>query len=223
MSNFDARSATRAPESALPEGFVYLDEALSGVAWDAKYATRDNFTGQVVDGYASNRVALAQKMVGPLSRARDLAAGAGYGLLVWDAARPQRAVDCFAAWAALSEDNRTRARHYPNLKRSQLFELGYIARRSGHSSGRAIDLTLTGARSGRALDMGGCFDLMDERSHHGAAGLTPAQALNRAALRDIMCACGFADYQNEWWHYSLIDEPFPGQYFDFIICGEPRA
>jgi D-alanyl-D-alanine dipeptidase len=203
----------------LPEGFVYLDEAVPGVYWDAKYASSDNFTGAPVDGYAGNRVALSKAMAKSLAKARDLAAEKGLRLLVWDAARPQRAVDRFIEWSGEPEDGATRSEHYPNLKKAQLFREGYIARRSGHTRGAAVDLTLLDG-SGEPLDMGGGFDLMDERSHHGAKGLTIAQERNRETLKSLMAKAGLKSYEAEWWHYSLKDEPFPSEYFDFVIGGE---
>lgn len=209
-------------DCALPDGFVYLDEAIPGVLWDAKYASEDNFTGAPVDGYQANRIACSQKMIPALEAARELAAGQGCLLLVWDAARPQRAVDAFARWADQLEDGKTQETHYPKLSRGQLFSQGYIARRSGHSRGAAVDLTLVSIESGLELDMGGIFDLMDKKSHHGAKGLTAQQRANRKALRSIMERSGFSAYSNEWWHYSLNVEPFPGQYFDFIIGGTVR-
>lgn len=204
----------------LPEGFIYLDEAVSGVYWDAKYASPDNFTGAPVDGYEANRVACSEQMAAALKQARDLAARQGLRLLIWDAARPQRAVDRFVEWSKQPEDGKTRAAHYPNLKKTRLFSQGYVARRSGHSRGAAVDLTLLD-QSGEALDMGGAFDLMDPISHHGARGLTKEQRENRRTLRVLMEACGFKAYKNEWWHYSLKSEPFPGEYFDFAIGGKP--
>lgn len=206
----------------LPEGFVYLDEAVSGVRWDAKYAGSDNFTGAPVDGYAGNRVACSKAMAKALEKARDLAAEKGLSLLVWDAARPQRAVDRFVAWSQQPEDGKTRREHYPNLKKTQLFREGYIARRSGHTRGAAVDLTLVDS-NGTPLDMGGGFDLMDEKSHHGAKGLSKAQRENRNMLKALMAEAGLKSYEAEWWHYSLEDEPFPGQYFDFIIGGEAKG
>jgi D-alanyl-D-alanine dipeptidase len=203
----------------LPEGFVYLDEAVPGVSWDAKYASDDNFTGAPVDGYSANRVACSQAMAEALTKARDLAAEQGLSLLVWDAARPQRAVDRFVEWSQQPEDGKTQAEHYPNLKKTQLFKEGYIARRSGHTRGAAVDLTLMDS-SGTPLDMGGGFDLMDEKSHHGAKGLTKAQRQNRKTLKKLMAGAGLKSYEAEWWHYSLEDEPFPGEYFDFVIGGE---
>jgi D-alanyl-D-alanine dipeptidase len=203
----------------LPEGFVYLDEAVPGVYWDAKYASSDNFTDAPVDGYAANRIALSEKLAASLIKARDEAAKKGLYLLVWDAARPQRAVDRFVEWAREPENGATRETHYPNLQKSQLFREGYIATRSAHTRGAAVDLTLVD-ESGEMLDMGGGFDLMDEKSHHGAKGLTPEQAENRLLLKKLMRSAGFVAYSNEWWHYSLAREPFPGEYFDFVIGGD---
>lgn len=221
---YDANMPAEADEMeyALPEGFVYLDEAIEGVLWDAKYSTEDNFIGSVVDGYQSNRIACAKKMIPALIEARDLAQEKGYQLLIWDAARPQRAVDHFVSWAAEPEDGKSKEQHYPNIKKAQLFQKGYVAKRSGHSRGAAVDLTLVDAETGEAIDMGGAFDLMDKRSHHGAKGLTKQQTANRNALKSIMKQSGFSPYSNEWWHYTLNNEPFPGQYFDFVIGGRSQ-
>lgn len=200
------------------EGFVYLDEALPGVGWDAKYAGADNFTGARVDGYGAARVVGTRELADALARARELAAARGLDLFLWDAYRPQRAVDCFLRWAALPEDGRTRDKHYPALERSQIVPLGYVAARSGHSRGSAVDLTLVRLPERRQLDMGGGFDLMDESSGHGAQGLSPAAGERRLLLRGIMEACGFRAYEREWWHYALAKEPYPDTYFDFPIA-----
>lgn len=200
----------------LHDGFVYLDEAVSGVLWDAKYAGGDNFTGAPVDGYRVNRVVGTKELAGALLRARDLARKKGYRLLLWDAYRPQRAVDCFVRWCAAPEDGRTKDRHYPSIGRTELIPLGYIAAKSGHSRGSTIDLTLTD-EAGNPVDMGGIFDFMDERSHHGCPSVAPEQADNRETLRAIMLEAGFTDYKNEWWHYRLRNEPYPDTYFDFVI------
>jgi D-alanyl-D-alanine dipeptidase len=201
----------------MTEGFVYLDAALPGVFWDAKYATADNFTGSVVDGYRVNRIVGTREMAEALLGATDLAAKRGYALLLWDGYRPQRAVDCFLRWADAPEDGRTKARHYPNIGKSDIVPLGYVAEKSGHSRGSAIDLTLCDLGTGRMAEMGGDFDLMDVRSHHGAEGLSPAAARNRDILREIMEKCGFVAYEMEWWHYSLKKEPYPNRYFNFPV------
>lgn len=204
----------------LPNGFVYLDEVLTGIDWDARYAQSDNFTGAPLPGYETNRVVISRAMIEPLSRARDAAAVHGYKLLIWDAARPQRAVDRFVSWSLEPENYQTKERYYPTFDdKKRLFEEGYIARRSGHSRGNAIDLTLTDMQ-GKLLDMGGPFDFFGKVSHHGAIGLSEQQNRNRAVLVEIMTGAGFTTLDEEWWHYILINEPFPGQYFDFVIRGK---
>ena len=200
----------------LPEGFVYLDEVVPGVFRDAKYAGSDNFIGMPVDGYRANRVVGTRELAQALTRAASLAKELGFRLLLWDAYRPQRAVNHFIRWCASEEDNRTREKHYPTLLRSQLIPLGYIAEKSGHSRGSTIDLTLTDM-AGVPLDMGGVFDFMDERSHHGNPNVSAEAAKNRELLRGLMLRCGFTDYKNEWWHYRLKNEPYPDTYFDFEI------
>ena len=200
----------------LPEGFVYLDEAVPGVLWDAKYAGEDNFVGEPVDGYRVNRVVGTKELAKALLLAQEAAQGMGCRLLLWDAYRPQRAVDYFVRFCAAPETGKTKGKHYPNVDKEQLIPLGYIAARSGHSRGSTIDLTLTD-ENGRPLDMGGIFDFMDERSHHGCPEVMKEQAENRELLRGIMLGAGFIDYQNEWWHYRLKNEPYSDTYFDFVI------
>jgi D-alanyl-D-alanine dipeptidase len=197
--------------------FAFVDERVAGIRWDAKYATWDNFTGKPVDGYAANRIVGTTALCDALLRARDEAATRGFGLLLWDGYRPTRAVDCFLRWARQPDDARAKRRHYPNITKAELFARGYVAARSGHSRGSTVDLTLYHLASGELAAMGGGFDLMDAISHHGASGVAPAAAANRAALRAIMAAAGFAPFEQEWWHYTLRDEPFPDTYFDFPI------
>ncbi|WKX68580.1 D-Ala-D-Ala dipeptidase VanX [Streptomyces sp. XD-27] len=197
--------------------FGYLDELVPGIRWDAKYATRDNFTGQPVDGYLVNRIVGTRALCAALGRAQEKAATHGFGLLVWDGYRPQRAVDCFRRWSQQPEDGRTKQRHYPNIERSELFDKGYVAAKSGHSRGSSVDLTLYHLATGENARMGGGHDLMDSISHHGAEGIEPIEAENRAYLCSIMEDCGFARYDSEWWHYTLESEPYADVYFDFPI------
>jgi zinc D-Ala-D-Ala dipeptidase len=197
--------------------FVFVDQLVPGVRWDAKYATWDNFTGKPVDGYLANRIAGTRALCAALARARDKAASLGFGLLLWDGYRPQRAVDCFLRWSKQPEDGRTKPRHYPHISRADMLGKGYVATKSGHSRGSAVDLTLYHLATGELAPMGGGHDLMDPLSHHGAKGITLVEAINRQYLRSIMNTSGFSSYDCEWWHYTLKDEPYPGTYFDFPI------
>jgi D-alanyl-D-alanine dipeptidase len=198
-------------------GFVFLDEVLSRVRWDAKYATWDNFTGTPVDGYEVNRIVGSHGLADALLEAQARAAAVGFGLLLWDGYRPQRAVNRFLEWSAQPEDGRTKQRFYPNIGRAEMFTNGYVAPRSGHSRGSAVDLTLYRLDTGELASMGGGHDLMDERSHHGARGVSGIAAQNRRTLCSIMEDSGFERYDCEWWHYALRDEPYPDTYFDFPI------
>jgi len=200
------------------DGFAFVDELVPGVRWDAKYATWDNFTGKPVDGYLANRIVGTRALCAALCRAREAAASVGFGLYLWDGYRPQRAVDCFVRWSRQPEDGRTKPRHYPNIDRAEIVEKGYVAAKSGHSRGSAVDLTLYHLASSELAPMGGGHDLMDSVSHHEATGITPAETANRRHLRCIMTACGFRSYACEWWHYTLAAEPYPDTYFDFPVA-----
>lgn len=202
---------------SMEKGFVFLDEILHGVRWDAKYATWDNFTGKPVDGYEVNRIVGTHALALALLEAQKQAAALGYGLLLWDGYRPKRAVDCFLRWSEQPEDNLTKERHYPNIERTEMFAKGYIASQSSHSRGSAIDLTLYHLDTGALVSMGGSFDFMDERSHHAAKGIASMEAQNRRRLRSIMENSGFEPYSFEWWHYVLRNEPYPNSYFDFSV------
>jgi zinc D-Ala-D-Ala dipeptidase len=199
------------------DDFVFVDEVVAGIRWDAKYATWDNFTGRPVDGYLANRVVGTTALCAALQQARAGAAARGFGLLLWDGYRPQRAVECFRRWSEQPEDGRTKPRHYPNIERPEMFEQGYVATRSGHSRGSTVDLTLYHLATGELAPMGGGHDLMDPISHHGAPGVTPAAARNRHSLCSIMEGSGFHRYDCEWWHYTLGEEPHPNTYFDFPV------
>ena len=199
-------------------GFVFLDEVLNGVRWDAKYATWDNFTGRPVDGYEVNRIVGSEALARALLDAQARAATRGFGLLLWDGYRPQRAVDRFLDWSTQPEDGRTKERFYPNIERAAMFTNGYVAPRSGHSRGGAVDLTLFHLDTGELAEMGGGHDLMDERSHHGAPGVPDAACRNRRTLCSIMEESGFERYEREWWHYVLAEEPYPDTYFDFPVA-----
>jgi D-alanyl-D-alanine dipeptidase len=201
----------------MKDDFAFVDDLVSGVRWDAKYATWDNFTGKPADGYLANRIVGTRALCAALEKARAEAASHGFGLLLWDGYRPQRAVDCFLRWSEQPEDGRTKLRHYPNIDRAEMFAKGYVAAKSGHSRGSTVDLTLYHLATGELAPMGGDHDLMDSISHHGAKGITQAEARNRQCLCSIMEAGGFSSYDCEWWHYTLKDEPYPDTYFDFPI------
>ena len=200
----------------MQDGFVDLAQAVPGIAVEIRYATEHNLTGHPLAGYCAGKAIATVDAARALQTAYTLARRLDYGMLIYDAYRPQKAVDDFVIWSQQPEDGSTKAEFYPALEKADLFPQGYIARKSGHSRGSTIDLTLTDEQ-GRPLDMGTAFDFMGEESHHNAPSATPEQTKNRAALCAIMAYAGFAPYENEWWHYRLMKEPYPDTYFDFDI------
>ena len=208
------RSAA-APEqeepSNLPAGFSYVRDIAPNIQVQLKYATTENFTGQIVTGYESVDAAILRtEAAEALALVQQDLEEDGYGLLIYDAFRPTRAVSFFVDWSNTGDDS-TRAEYYPGLEKPGLFQLGYIAEQSGHSLGGTVDVTLLDQRSGEPLDMGGPFDFFGEISHYETSGLSDAQIANRLRLHNAMAAHGFTQYPLEWWHYSyaLEDNPMP--------------
>lgn len=202
---------------AAPQGFVALSLACPSIALSMDYAGTDNFTGEVVDGYLRPEAWFSRSGTLALCKVQTELLSQGLSLKIFDAYRPVKAVRHFQEWAKLPEGNpQIKARHYPDFTRAQLFERGYIAQRSSHSRGSAVDLTIVGT-DGRELDMGTIFDFFHERSHTAYPGLTSHQKANRQLLKVHMERNGFKNFDQEWWHYSLVTEAFPGQYFDFDV------
>ena len=199
----------------LPEGFVYVTDVIPSVREDIRYAGYHNFVGCPVDGYFASRAVLKEKAALALAKAVKAFEEKGYGVLIYDAYRPQRAVDHFVRWAKDADDIKTKDEFYPTLDKSELFPKGYIAVYSGHSRGLTVDLTLTD-KDGNEIDMGGEFDWFSKISSHDYENLTEAQKANRRLLREGMLAAGFDDYVEEWWHYTFICDD-PKEYYDFPI------
>ena len=199
----------------LPEGFVYIRDVIPTAYEDIRYAGSHNFVGCPVDGYFAPRGVLRTEAALALKSAADAFEAKGLYLLIYDAYRPQRAVDHFVRWAKDLSDTKMKAEFYPTLEKSELFPRGYIAVYSGHSRGMTVDLTLTD-RDGTPLDMGGEFDWFSKISSHDYEALTPAQRENRRLLRAGMLEAGFEDYSEEWWHYTLPSDA-PKVYYDFPI------
>lgn len=201
----------------LPEGFARLSDAAPRVLQDIRYASSYNFIGRPVDGYEAPRAILARRAAEALDRASGDALARGFLLKVFDAYRPQRAVDHFNRWVLDEADDAMKPWFYPDVRKADLYALDFLGRRSSHSKGSAVDLTLFDPVQGRDADMGGPFDFFGPVSHFDWAGLTPEQAQNRRLLRQLMEKNGFAPLESEWWHFQLVDEPFPETWFDFVI------
>lgn len=213
------------PEPAAPEpdssGFVELSEAVPDAILEIRYYSTYNFVGERIDGYEAPVALLTREAAEALREVSDDLAEQGFRLKIYDAYRPQSAVDHFKRWAADPEEVSMKECFYPELDKSVLFSQGYISSKSGHSRGSTVDLTLFDMDTGKELDMGGVFDYFGNRSHPSYDGLTEEQAANRALLREAMLARGFKGINTEWWHFTLKNEPYPDTYFNFPVEALP--
>ncbi len=197
--------------------FVLLSEAVPDAILEIRYYSTYNFIGGRVDGYEEPVALLTKEAAAALKEVSDDLIGKGYRLKIYDAYRPQKAVTHFMRWALDYEDTRMKPYFYPELEKDTLFPLGYIAEHSGHSRGSTVDLTLFDMKTEKEADMGGTFDYFGELSHPDYTGITDEQYRNRMILRDAMLAHGFKPLEEEWWHFTLRDEPYPNTYFTFPV------
>jgi D-alanyl-D-alanine dipeptidase len=206
--------------AAQPPGFVYVDEAVPGVKLEIRYATPHNFVGRPIDGYLRPRAILTRQAAEALNDVQAELKPFGLGLKVFDAYRPQRAVAHFVRWAEDLGDTAMKQEFYPSVEKQNLFRDGYIAARSSHSRGSTVDLTLAplaGPTPGAELDMGSPFDFFGPQSRPDSPAVGPSQRAHRLLLRVLMLKHGFNPYPQEWWHFTLKNEPFPDTYFDFPV------
>ena len=220
--NADISSAIAVPEisavaRALPDGFVYVTDAIPDAVLDIRYYGANNFLGTRVDYYLAPVAIMSKEAAQALMRVNDDLKAQGYAIKIFDAYRPQGAVDHFVRWAQDESDTLMKEYFYPDIEKNRLFPEGYIARRSGHSRGSTVDLTLLDMKTGKEVDMGAPFDFFGPISGHGTNLITREQANNRLILRRAMENAGFRPYSKEWWHYTLINEPYPDTYFSFPV------
>jgi D-alanyl-D-alanine dipeptidase len=201
----------------VPDTFVDVASVVDGLVADLRYFGEDNFVGARIDGYEQPRCLLARQAAAALAAVQRDLAPRGYGLKVFDCYRPTRAVAHFVRWARNLADTRRKAEFYPGIDKRDLFRLGYIASRSGHSRGATVDLTLVRREDGAEVDMGTRFDFFSPKSWPSDRSVSEDARKHRALLADAMRRGGFHPYDKEWWHFTLAREPFPQTYFDFPV------
>ena len=210
--------------------FVVITDVIPDAILEIRYYSTYNFVGTRIDGYEQPIAMMTRRAADSLKAVSDDVKAHGYRLKIWDAYRPQLAVDHFIRWAEDVQDTAMKAFFYPMVDKSLLFEQNYIFARSGHSRGSTVDLTLVEEATGKELDMGYPFDWFGVESHpdycgnpdkmefeEQEGGLTSVQFYNRMVLRAAMTRHGFEPLDSEWWHFTLADEPYPDTYFDFPV------
>jgi D-alanyl-D-alanine dipeptidase len=204
-------------KNALPQGFIYLDKLIPSAQYDLRYYGEYNFVGKRIDGYKTPLAIMSLKAAKALKKVNTELEQKGYVLKIFDAYRPQKAVNHFVRWSKDTKDIKMKKQFYPKLDKRNLFKLGFIATKSGHTRGSTVDLTLVHLSTGKEVDMGGSFDFFGDVSNHGTKLITKQQMIHRNLLKNAMVKQGFKPYTKEWWHYTLITEPFPNTYFNFDV------
>ena len=198
-------------------GFVSIAEAVPDVLLDIRYYSSFNFIGERIDGYEEPVALLTREAAMALNQVSNEAMQQGWRLKIFDAYRPQKAVDHFVRWAKDPEDIRMKQYFYPELEKRDIIPQNYIAEHSGHSRGSTVDLTLFDMASQKDADMGGTFDYFGELSHPDYPGVTENQHGNRMFLQKLMVKHGFRPLDSEWWHFTLENEPYADTYFTFPV------
>ncbi len=228
-------------ESNMPNDIVDIEKIIPSIVLDIRYHGPHNFVGEKVDGYRAPKCLITRKAAESLAKVQWELKEMSLSLKIYDCYRPQRSVDHFVRWAQDTNDVRTKGEFYPTVDKRNLFRDGYIAKKSGHSRGSTIDLTIVSlpvpqqdaytpgqplaacyaAHDKRfrdnSIDMGTGFDCFHELSHPGNLKVGHQQRANRLLLKSLMDKYGFRNYDQEWWHFTLRDEPYPDSYFDFPV------
>ena len=204
-------------------GFVVISNVIPNSIIELRYYSTYNFVGDRIDGYKEPYALLTKEASLALKKVSDELFLKGYLIKIFDAYRPHSAVQHFIRWSKKLDDIRMKEYFYPTVDKSLLYKKGYIAYKSGHSRGSTIDLTLFDMRLGKDVDMGSAFDYFGEISHFKyTKGLTKQQIENRLLLHNVMIKHGFRGLSEEWWHFTLDNEPFPNTYFNFPITNINR-
>lgn len=229
---------TQNAAAQLPDGFVYLRDIAPSIRQDMRYAGPFNFTGNRVVGYEAAQCILRRSAAEALARAQAKLLTTGYSLKVYDCYRPERAVRAFIEWAKQPEDAKLSMLFNPDIASAELFARGYLATRSNHSRGLAVDITLVRASepdippsftgAGRcdgpfsqrmresSLDMGTAYDCAADKAATRASGVNAEVKANRERLLTALEAVGFRNYRREWWHFDFQGEHQP-RTFDFPV------
>lgn len=210
-----SQNAKQYLQSSDSSGFVTLTDVVPDVLLEIRYFSTYNFVGERINGYEEPVALVTKEAAAALKEVSLYLKEKGYILKIYDAYRPQRAVDHFKAWAEDLADTLMKPYFYPLKNKNVLFKEGYIASHSGHSRGSTLDLTILDMNTGKEVDMGGTFDYFGEKSHTAFEGITPQQKANREILKEAMERFGFRNYPTEWWHFTLKNEPYPDTYFTF--------
>lgn len=199
-------------------GFVIVNDIIPDIITELRYYSTFNFVGEKIDGYEDPVALLTKEAAKALKNVSDYFDRVEeMRIKIWDTYRPQRAVDHFLRWGKNESDDKMKKYFYPKKSKKQVFEEGYVAEHSGHTHGSTIDLTLIHKINGSDVDFGSSFDYFGELANTNYSDIAQFQKDNRQLLKRIMEENGFINLPEEWWHYTLKNEPYPKTFFNFPI------
>ncbi|HXH46419.1 MAG TPA: M15 family metallopeptidase [Bradyrhizobium sp.] len=226
----------------LPGDFVYLRDIDPRIIQDIRYATANNFVGRPLAGYNAGECVVKREVGLRLKAVQQELAAQNLSLKMFDCYRPARASLDMLKWSQDGRETAAERRYNPTIPKTELFRLGYIASRSQHSTGAAVDLTLVDLKADNSakydpsrayadctapvaarapegsVDMGTGYDCTDPKGHTAATSINAEQRAWRKQLVAAMARQGFVNYSKEWWHFSLPGAG--GAAYDFPI--QPR-
>jgi len=230
--------------ATIPKDFVYLKDVVPSILQDIRYAGYHNFVGRPIQGYHAKECILTRQAARALKKVQAALLKSNLSLKVYDCYRPQSASNDFVAWSKKPDNTKMKGEFYPRLLKNRLFPLGYIARKSGHTRGSTVDLSIVPIPTpqeaeyvpGQTLrtcfspylqryrdnniDMGTGYDCLDSLAQPFNPRVGIIAHDNRLLLRHIMQKYGFTPYTKEWWHFTLKNEPYKYTYFHFPILAE---
>lgn len=236
-------SGVYASAAQLPPDFVYLKDVDPSILQEIRYAGDHNFIGRPIKGYKAKECILTKKAAFALRDVQTELRQSGLSLKVYDCYRPQEAVNDFIAWSKIPSEHSMKAEFYPEVDKTEFFKLGYVAEKSGHTRGSTVDLTIVSVPAkpettyhkgqklvacfmpytvryqDNSIDFGTGFDCFDSRAHSDSRDISLVAFQNRALLRAVMQKYQFVQLPEEWWHFTLKDEPYPDTYFNFPVVG----
>ncbi len=236
-------STPPAPKENLPTmmPFVSIADLDPTISVEARYFGTHNFVGRPIKGYKAAKCLLTKEAAMALVLVQSDLKASHNSLKVYDCYRPQKAVNDFVEWSKDANDQKMKNEFYPRVDKKDAFKLGYIAEKSGHSRGSTVDLTIVSIpmkpnadyKEGQKLidctaphtkrfrdnshDMGTGYDCFDPMAATASKKIGKMAKTNRAILKAAMEKRGFKNYENEWWHFTLANEPHPNTYFDIEV------
>lgn len=197
--------------------FVIVNDIIPDIITELRYYSSFNFVGEHIDGYEEPVALLTKDAAEKLLNVSNYFDKLGYRIKIWDSYRPKSAVDHFVRWSKNETDDKMKKYFYPDLTKKEVFEKGFVSDHSEHSKGSTVDLTLINQTTGTDVDFGSCFDFFGEISHTNYSKIDIEKQNMRKFLKNVMEENDFENIPEEWWHFTLKNQPFPDTMFNFPV------